>query len=175
MLKKKKKRVLVAVGIACMVGGAAVLAVFDYRRISRKLEKLWLLKTCVVLEIPDLSIEAPILEGTDNEVLSKAAGHFPDTGALGDGNYSLAGHNSTIYAEIFNDLDQVKLGMEITLTDTDEAHTVYTYQVTDYFIVDPEETWMLEDFGDDRITLITCTDDGTQQQVIVWTYQGGGM
>ncbi len=91
MLQKKKKRVLVAVGIACMVGGAAVLAVFGYRRISRELEKLWLLKTCVVLEIPDLSIKAPILEGTDNEVLSKAAGHFPDTGALGDGNYCLAG------------------------------------------------------------------------------------
>ena len=27
--------------------------------------------------------------------------------------------------------------------------------------------WVLDDFGDDRITLITCTDDGTQRQVVV--------
>ena len=26
---------------------------------------------------------------------------------------------------------------------------------------------ILDDFGDDRITIITCTDDGTQRQVVV--------
>jgi len=34
-------------------------------------------------------------------------------------------------------------------------------------IVDPDAVWVLDDFGDDRITIITCTDDGTQRQVVV--------
>ena len=41
------------------------------------------------------------------------------------------------------------------------------YTVTENFIVDPGEVWVLDDFGDDRITIITCTDDGTQRQVVV--------
>ncbi|MDE6664888.1 MAG: sortase [Ruminococcus sp.] len=43
----------------------------------------------------------------------------------------------------------------------------YTYIVTENFIVEPDETWILNDFGDDRVTIVTCTDDGTQRQVVV--------
>lgn len=41
------------------------------------------------------------------------------------------------------------------------------YRVTENFIVNPDEVWVLKDFGDNRVTLITCTDDGTQRQVVV--------
>ena len=55
--------------------------------------------------------------------------------------------------------------MIITLYDK-EKHK-YSYSVTENYIVEPNETWVLDDFCDNRITLITCTDDGTQRQVVI--------
>lgn len=163
----KKKKILFWAGLLAMLMGIAVLGVFGWKRISREIEKQRLLDTCVVLEIPDLNVKAPVMDGTEHEVLSKAAGHFPGTGALGEGNYCIAGHNSTIYAEIFNEMKHIEIGMEMYLYDNDADRTQYTYIVTKNFIVEPSETWVLEDFGDDRLTIVTCTDDGTQRQIVV--------
>lgn len=153
-----------------MLLGISVLAVFGWKRLSRELHKQKLLRECIVLEIPALHIKAPVMDGTEHEVLSSAAGHFPGTGALGSGNYCLAGHNSTVYAEIFNELKHIETGMEILLYENDEARTCYTYRVTENFIVNPDATWVLDDFEDDRVTIVTCTDDGTQRQIVVGSY-----
>lgn len=163
----KKKKILFWAGLLAMLMGIAVLGVFGWKRISREIEKQRLLDICVVLEIPDLNVKAPVMDGTEHEVLSKAAGHFPGTGDLGKGNYCIAGHNSTIYAEIFNEMKHIEIGMEMYLYDNDADRTQYTYIVTKNFIVEPSETWVLEDFGDDRLTIVTCTDDGTQRQIVV--------
>ena len=61
--------------------------------------------------------------------------------------------------------------MEMYLIDNDEQRTKYTYTVTKNFIVEPSEIWVLDDFGDDRITIVTCTDDGTQRQIVVGELQ----
>ena len=55
--------------------------------------------------------------------------------------------------------------MDITLYDLNRNEYVYT--ISEKFIVNPDETWILDDFGDNRITLVTCTDDGSQRQIIV--------
>ncbi len=166
-MKVKRKRILFWAGLAVMLMGLSVLVVFGFRRLCSELEKRRLLRECIVLEIPDLAIKAPVMDGTEHEVLSVAAGHFPGTGALGEGNYCIAGHNSTIYAEIFNEMKHIEEGMEMHLYDNDEKRTKYTYIVTEDFIVNPDETWVLDDFGDDRLTIVTCTDDGTQRQIVV--------
>ncbi len=163
----KKKKLLFCIGLMFVLMGTAVLGIFGWKRISREIEKQRLLNECIVLEIPALDIKAPVMDGTEHEVLSKAAGHFPDTGALGKGNYCIAGHSSTIYAEIFNEMKHIKIGMEMHLYDNDENRTKYTYTVTKDFIVEPNETWVLEEFGDNRLTIVTCTDDGTQRQIVV--------
>ncbi len=170
MTAKKKKPLFIA-GLIVMLVGTAIFGIFGWKRISREIEKQRLLKECVVFEIPSLDIKAPVIDGTEHEVLSKAAGHFPDTGNVGIGNYCIAGHNSTIYAEIFNEMKNVEIGMEMYLTDNDENRTKYTYIVTENFIVEPSEIWVLDDFGDDRITIVTCTDDGTQRQIVVGILQ----
>lgn len=166
-LRCKKKDILFIAGVISILAGVSILAVFGWKRISREIEKQKLLKECVVFEIPALDIKTPVIDGTDHEVLSAAAGHFPDTGAVGSGNYCIAGHNSTIYAEIFNDMKHVEMGMEMYLIDNDEARTKYIYTVTENFVAVPSETWVLDDFGDDRITIVTCTDDGTHRQIVV--------
>ena len=55
------------------------------------------------------------------------------------------------------------------LVDIDDKHTKYAYIVTEYRTVEPSETWVLNDFGDNRLTVISCTDDGKQRQVVVGT------
>ena len=162
-----KKKTLQILGIIMIICGVSVLSLFAYRKIRRELYLRKLLDNNINFEIPRLNIKVPVLEGTDSKALQVSAGHFEDTGALGKGNYCIAGHNSTIYAEIFNDLDQIQIGDEMYLVDTDENRTRYLYIVTEYRTVEPNETWVLNDFDDNRLTVISCTDDGTQRQVVV--------
>ena len=162
-----KKKILRILGIIMMICGISILSLFAYRKISRELYLRKLLDNNINFEIPRLDIKVPVLEGTDNKALQVSAGHFEGTGDLGKGNYCIAGHNSTIYAEIFNDLDQIQIGDEMYLVDIDEKHTRYKYIVTEYKTVKPSDTWVLNDFGDDRLTVISCTDDGTMRQVVV--------
>ncbi len=169
--KPRRSKPMFLIGLAMMLCGITVLTILGWKRISREIKKQHLLRTCIVFEVPRLHIRVPVQDGTDNVTLRAGAGHFPGTGAPGSGNYCIAGHNSTIYAEIFNDLDQIEIGDVMTLTDIDKGKTQYTYIVSDYHIVPPSGVDVLADFGDDRITVITCTDDGENRQVVVGTLQ----
>jgi sortase A len=171
--KKKRKKPAFIIGIIMIVLGVGVLSFYGYRKISRELYLRRLLKENINFEIPRLGIKVPVLEGTGQKALQVSAGHFEGTGALGSGNYCIAGHNSTVYAEIFNDLDQISIGDEMFLVDIDPDHTRYTYVVTEYMTVEPDDTWVLGDFGDDRLTVISCTDDGKQRQVVVGELRSG--
>lgn len=93
--------------------------------------------------------------------------HFEGTGYVGKENYCIARHNSTIYAEIFNELDQIQIGDEVYLIDNDNNRTKYIYVVSEYNIVNPQSISVLDNFGDDRLTVITCTDDGRNRQVVI--------
>lgn len=163
--RTKKQWALFITGLIALIIGTGILGFYGIRKIYREIQKQKLLRENVVVEIKDIKIKAPVLEGTDNETLSKAAGHFVGTGEVGSGNYCIAGHSSTIYKEYFNNLKNAKIGMKINLYDKEK--NCCTYTITEKFIVEPNEVWILNDFGDDRITIITCTDDGTQRQVVV--------
>ncbi len=161
----KARLLMFIAGVTAIAVGAGILSFLAGRRLYRDYKRRKLMEVSVVIEIPELRIKAPVLEGTDNDVLSKAAGHFPDTGSPGAGNYCIAAHSSTIYKEYFNALKNVSSGMEVKLYDIEK--NLYTYHVTDYFTVEPSETWILDDAGDTRVTLVTCTDDGTQRLIVV--------
>lgn len=163
--RSKGQWALFIAGLIAIIIGISILGFYGIRKIHREIQKQKLLRENVVVEIADLKIKAPVLEGTDNKILSKATGHFVETGVPGSGNYCIAGHSSSIYKEYFNNLKNVEIGMEITLYDKEKKR--YTYTATESFIVEPNETWVLDDFDDDRITIITCTDDGKQRQVVV--------
>ena len=162
---KSKKKVLFF-GLLFITVGIFILCFFGYKHISREIQKQQLLKTSIVLDIPSADIYVPVVEGTDGDNLHIAAGHFENTGAVGSGNFCIAGHNSTIYAEIFNTLSEVEVGDKIYLINNDANHTTYTYTVSKIDIVAPEDPWILQDYGDDRITIVTCTDDGERRMVV---------
>ena len=163
----KKQWALFLAGLIAIITGASILGFYGIRKIHREWQKQKLIRENPVVEIADLNIKAPILEGTDNGILSKAAGHFTGSGDFGKGNYCIAGHSSTLYKEYFNNLKNAEIGMTITLYDKDKKS--YNYTVTELNIVEPSESWVLDDFGDNRITIITCTDDGSQRLVVVGT------
>ena len=149
-----------------LIFGCLILSMFAYKKISREMYKQKLLKENIVFEVPRLKIKVPVLVGTDAKSLQVSAGHFEGTGFVGHGNYCIAGHNSTIYAEIFNDIDKINIGDKMYLIDNDEKRTKYIYTVTEYRIVNPHAVEVLDDYGDNRLTVISCTDDGEYRQVI---------
>lgn len=164
----KKQWALFLTGLIALIMGISILGFYGIKKLYREHQKNILMRDNPVVEITELKIKAPVLEGTDNEILSKATGHFIGTGDFGIGNYCIAGHSSVIYKEYFNNLSDVKKGMNVILYD--KSKNIYKYTVTDSFIVEPNETWVLNDFNDNRLTIITCTDDGTQRQVVVAKY-----
>lgn len=117
-----------------------------------------------ILEIPDLDIKVPILEGTSYDTLAVAAGHFKDTGKMGQDNYCIAGHSSSSYACIFDNLHNVKMDIPVYLHDG--KGNKYTYRVTDWRTVQPADTWVVNSYGDTRCTIITCDDRGKSRLVV---------
>lgn len=47
--------------------------------------------------------------------------------------------------------------MKVNLYDKNKK--CYSYIVKEVKIVEPDETWILDDFGDDRLTIVTCTNE----------------
>ena len=88
---KSKKKVLFF-GLLFITVGIFILCFFGYKHISREIQKQQLLKTSIVLDIPSADIYVPVVEGTDGDNLHIAAGHFENTGAVGSGNFCIAGH-----------------------------------------------------------------------------------
>ena len=162
--KTKKQWILFLTGFTALLIGAGILLFFGIRKAYRLQQKHLLLRENPVVEITALNIKAPVLEGTDQQTIAKAARHFIGTGDFGKGNYCIAAHSSPLYKEYFNALRDVKTGMTITLYDKQKNR--YAYTVSDSFYVRPDQTEVLSDFGDDRITLITCNDDGTKRLVV---------
>lgn len=167
--RTKKQWAMFIAGLIALCAGLSILGFFGIRKIAREVKKQKLMRENAVVEIPALHIKAPVLEGTGNDILRQAAGHFPGTGTPGSGNYCIAAHSSTLYKEYFNALKNAEEGMQINLYDAEK--TCYPYVISEKFIVEPSETWVLDSFDDDRVTLVTCTDDGSQRLIVVGLLQ----
>ena len=160
----KKQLALFIIGLTAVIAGGSILGFFAVRKAVRWFRRQQLMRENYVVEIPAVGLKAPVLEGTEQEILRQAAGHFPGCGSFGSGNYCIAAHSSPIYKEYFNPLKKAENGMEIRLYNIEKDCVTYTISEMQY--VAPSETWVLDDFGDDRITLITCNDDGSERLVV---------
>lgn len=101
-----------------------------------------------MLSIPHLRIQEAILEGTGQKELAKAPGHLPDSVLPGQiGTSIVAAHNTSI----FRHLDQLKKGMEFTVT-TEQG--VFTFSVTGQRILSVNDS--LPNMAYPAIALETC-------------------
>jgi sortase A len=103
-----------------------------------------------VLRLPRLGLEAPILEGTDDETLARGIGHIEGTAGLGtQGNSGLAGHRDSFFRVL----------KDIAVGDTLEVETLAgrsSYLVERTWIVHPDDVSVLDPTDSEAVTLVTC-------------------
>jgi sortase A len=119
-----------------------------------------------VLRIEDIELELPVLEGVSSSNLKIGAGHIPGTDAPGAiGNFVIAAHRSYSYGRLFNRLEELNVGNEITIRTAGANFTYTIYEIKK--AVDPNDLSVLNRNDKDKVlTLITCTEDGAQRVVI---------
>lgn len=120
-----------------------------------------------IISIPDIDLTYAIVEGTSTENIGVAIGHFSASAAIGaEGNCALAGHRGGMSGPYFKDINKLQKGSEIILTDMNFEET--KYYVTESFVVEPNETYVVKDLDvpGKYLTLVTCQDQGTRRLVV---------
>ena len=134
------------------------------------------------IEIPSIGVDKIVVSGVQVADLRKGPGQYPGTATIGtEGNTSIAGHRTT-YGAPFNRVDELVPGDEIHVTGVLGR---FTYRVMDpalaypdqiatvdaqeggHIIVRPTATWVLGDFGDNRVTLTACHPKLSSRQRII--------
>ncbi|MCD7764575.1 MAG: class C sortase [Lachnospiraceae bacterium] len=117
------------------------------------------------VEIPKIDIKIPIYHGTDDEVLTKGAGHLYGSSLPvgGEGTHAvIAAHRGLPSAPLFTDLDLLEIGDQFYLYVLDD---ILAYEVDQILVVEPDETESLVPTeGEDYVTLVTCTPYGVNTQ-----------
>ena len=129
------------------------------------------------LLIPSIGVDQIVVHGVDLDDLRLGPGHFPETPMPGQpGNSAIAGHRTT-HGQPFHDLDRVVPGDEIVV---ETIQGRFTYEVmphpaddgtgeSGHLIVGADAVEVVDDAGDDRITLVACHPKYSAAQRIVVT------
>ncbi len=116
------------------------------------------------LRIPAIGVDKIVVSGVQVSDLKRGPGHYPDTPLPGQpGNAAIAGHRTT-YGAPFNRIDELAAGDEILI---DTVQGAFRYEVRETLIVAPDQVEVLDDFGDDRLTLTACHPKYSARQRIV--------
>ena len=122
------------------------------------------------LRVPVINVDLPIYHGTDDLTLTKGIGHLEGTSLPvgGESQHSvLTAHRGLPEAELFDNLDKVEIGDTFVIEIFGE---VLTYQVIKTQVVQPDETQsLLPTYGEDLVTLVTCTPLGINSHRILVT------
>lgn len=122
------------------------------------------------LKTAKLEIEAPIVEGIEEEDLKKGIGHHPDSVWPNmKGNVVLAGHNFDLdaenpYGKVFISLRLVEIGDEVTI---DYQGKTYYYQVFKKETVMPDDTSLFGQTDNFTLTFYTCDPPYTDWKRLV--------
>lgn len=107
------------------------------------------------IEIPTISLKAPITEGTTKEILDNYVGHFEESPSK-KGNVCLAAHNRGYKNNYFENLKKLKIGDEIFYKNNEYEEK---YVVSKHEIIKDTDWVNLENTEEDKITLITCVEN----------------
>ena len=119
--------------------------------------------------IDKIGVDQVVVEGVGVEDLRKGPGRYRTTSLPGQaGNAAIAGHRTT-YGAPFHRIDELIPGDEIQVQ---TLQGVFTYRVMDndgvgHVIVSPDATYVLDDVGDNRLTLTACHPKYSARQRII--------
>ena len=123
------------------------------------------------LQIPKIGLNQIVVSGTDKSDLAKGPGHYLGTAMPGQaGNVAIAGHRTT-HGAPFNRLAELAIGDPIYLTTSSGQRLTYIVSAAPV-AVSPRDVTVLNDFGDDRLTLTTCNPEysAIQRLIVVAAY-----
>lgn len=116
------------------------------------------------MKIPKMNLKVVVAEGTDQEIIKYAVGHFEDTVLPGQvGNCAIAGHRNYDTGEFFLNLNKLEEGDDIIISTLEKN---FIYKVTKTFVVGAEDTYILEPSEEAIVTLVTCTYDGKERLIV---------
>ncbi len=116
------------------------------------------------IELPTLDRKFVVVEGTDTASLRTGPGRYPDTGMPGEGRtVAVAGHRTT-YLAPFRSVDRLRRRDRIVLR---VPYGQFVYRVERTRIVDPSDTWVVDDVGYERLVLTACHPLYSAKQRIV--------
>lgn len=116
------------------------------------------------MSIPKIGVDQIVVEGVSRDDLKKGPGHYPQTPMPGQpGNSAIAGHRTT-YGQPFNRIDELVPGDEIVVT---TLQGTFRYEVSGTEIVFPDQVEVIDDQGDDRLTLTSCHPKYSARQRII--------
>ncbi|MFP5255872.1 MAG: class E sortase [Acidimicrobiia bacterium] len=114
--------------------------------------------------IPKIGVDKIVVEGVSLRDLKKGPGHYPETPLPGqEGNAAIAGHRTT-YGAPFHRIDELEPGDEIRV---ETVQGEFRYLVSEQLIVAPTQVDVLEDKGDNRLTLTACHPKYSARQRII--------
>ncbi len=113
--------------------------------------------------IDKIGINAPIMDGVDQETLKVAVGHF-ESSSYWLGNVCLASHNRGSYAHYFEKINTLEIGDEIKYQ-TKLGTRVYV--VSRINQISEEDLSVLDNTNDNTITLITCVKSDKSMRLCV--------
>ena len=115
--------------------------------------------------IPKIDIEYEVFEGTDIETLKKGPGHIIGTPLPGqEGRVAISGHRTT-YGAPFDRIDELEDDDLIYLES--EKAGIFTYQVINIEIVNPDDLYILVGSEKKELLLTTCTPKFTATKRLI--------
>ena len=116
------------------------------------------------IEIPAIGLNHLTYEGIDLPTIDNGPSHWPGTPLPGQlGNTVFPGHRTT-YSRPFWDMDKLVPGDEVIFSNSAGR---FTYRVQRVFIVNANETWVVNNTPDATFTLLACHPKGSAKQRIV--------
>lgn len=182
-MKSKTSKILIIVGLLICVGSLSIKAYSKYleNKATKSFEEQIDKNTkeskeddftnvnagdeIAIINIPSIKLNTVVVESIEKQYLKHYVCHFENSAMPGQyGNFSLAGHSSYRYNEVFNELHKISLDDEIIIK---TLNNKFTYVVKDIFQVNPEDTYVLDQDNETKeLTIVTCTNNGKNRLIV---------
>lgn len=182
-MKSKTSKILIIVGLLICVGSLSIKGYSKYlenkatKSFEEKIDKntkeskeddftnVKAGDEIAIINIPSIKLNTVVVESIEKQYLKHYVCHFENSAMPGQyGNFSLAGHSSYRYNEVFNELHKISLEDEIIIK---TLNNEFTYVVKDIFEVDPEDTYVLDQDNEKKeLTIVTCTNNGKNRLIV---------